>query len=218
LFIKYLGKLLVPVHLNAFYVFHPITSLFEGKGLVSLMVTLAFIASLIVAFKKGKLVFLGLLLVVVPLLPVLYIPALGENTFTDRYLYLPSVGYVLVLAVFLSWAGVKLPRVAMGIITVAVLMAIGVYSVGTIVRNNVWKNDFNLWSDTIRKSPDSEMIHNNLGIAYASKGQLDAAITEYQAALRIYPYYETPIIILVLHMRPRAGWIWQFQNSKRHYA
>ena len=103
LFIQYLEKLLAPLNLNAFYVFHPIPSLFQLKGALSLMATLVFVVLFLIALRKNRVAFLGLLFVAVPLLPVLYIPALGENTFTDRYLYLPSVGYVLLLAIFLSW-------------------------------------------------------------------------------------------------------------------
>jgi hypothetical protein len=171
LFIHYLEKLLLPLDLNAFYVFHPIASLLELKGILSFIGTIVFLVFLCLALKKNSVVFLGLLFVTVPLLPVLYIPALGENTFTERYLYLPSAGYVLVLAVFLSWAMEKLPRAGRGI-TIVSIAIIGLYTAWTIDRNTVWKNNFNLWSDTVKKSPESAMAHDGLGIAYASKGQL----------------------------------------------
>ncbi|HAM53054.1 MAG TPA: hypothetical protein DCP92_21010, partial [Nitrospiraceae bacterium] len=177
LFVRYLEKLLLPINLNAFYVFHPIASLYEVEGASSLMATVLFMLLFPIALKKNRAVFLGLLLVTVPLVPVLYIPALGENTFTDRYLYLPSVGYVLLLAIFLSWVRVRLPRAAKNIVIIF-LMTMGLYTVGTISRNSVWKDNSNLWSDTVRKSPDSTMAHNNSGLAYAFKGQLDMAIAE----------------------------------------
>jgi tetratricopeptide (TPR) repeat protein len=186
LFIQYLNKLLVPINLNAFYVFHPIASLYEVKGALSLMATLVFVVLFPIALKKNRAAFLGLVLMTVPLLPVLYIPALGENPFTDRYLYLPSVGYVLLLAIFFSWVKVKLPRAARNI-TIVFLITIGLYTVGTIKRNNVWKDNSNLWSDAVRKAPDSAVAHNNLGVEYESKGLPDMAITEYQAALRLNP-------------------------------
>ena len=67
------------------------------------------------------------------------------------------------------------------------IVIVGLYTIGTINRNNVWKDSFNLWSDTVKKSPDSPEAHNNLGNAYASQGQLDRAIAEYQTALRLKP-------------------------------
>ena len=186
LFIQYLEKLLVPLNLNAFYVFHPIASLFELKGILSLMATAVFAVLFPIALKKNRVAFLGLLFVTVPLLPVLYIPALGENTFTDRYLYLPSVGYVLLLVIFLSWAKKKLPRAVMSI-TIVFAAIWGLYTIGTITRNNVWKDNLKLWTDTVKKSPDSEIAHDNLGLAYASQGQWDRANAEYQTVLRLKP-------------------------------
>jgi len=186
LFFQYLEKLLIPLNLNAYYVFHPIASLFELNGFLSLIATAAFVGLLVFAIKKNRAAFLGFLFVAVPLLPVLYIPALGDNAFTDRYLYLPSVGYVLLLALFLSWAREKFPRAA-GSITIAFIGIFGLYAVGTITRNNVWQNNVSLWSDTVRKSPDSAQAHTSLGNAYASQGQWDKAIGEFQMALRLDP-------------------------------
>ena len=188
LFVQYLEKLLVPLNLNAYYVFHPIASLFELKGALSLMATVAFVVLLPIAFKKNRVAFLCLLLVTVPLLPALYIPVMGDNTFTDRYLYLPSVGYVLLLAIFLSWAKVKLPS-ATRAVTIVCIIVFGLYAAGTINRNSVWKNNINLWSDTVKKSPDSAMAHSELGLVYASQGQWDRAIAEYQTALWLKPDY-----------------------------
>jgi tetratricopeptide (TPR) repeat protein len=188
LFTQYLEKLLVPLNLNAFYVFHPIASLFEFRGVFSLIVTAGFVVLFCIAFKKNKVVFLGLSFVTVPLLPVLYIPALGENTFTDRYLYLPSVGYMLLLATILLWAKKKLPS-AVRSVTIVFTVMWGLFTVGTVNRNNVWKDNITLWTDTVKKSPGSEVAHNDLGVAYASQGQMDRAIAEYQTVLRLNPDY-----------------------------
>ncbi len=186
LFIRYLEKLLVPLNLSAFYVFHPITSLYELKGAFSLMATAVFVALLLVALKKNRVAFLGLVFVTVPLLPALYIPALAENVFSDRYLYMPSVGFVLLLAIFLSWVGENWPRAAANI-TILFIVMWGLYTVGTVNRNNVWKNSLNLWTDTVGKSPDSAVAHNNLCDVYASQAQWDRATAECQTALRLNP-------------------------------
>ena len=140
------------------------------------------------AYRKDRLLFLSVLFVIVPLVPVFYIKAISGNPFAERYLYLPSFGFVLLLATLLSRTNEKLPRAAKSI-TIVMIVIVGLYSVGTITRNNIWKDNYTLWSDTVKKSPDIAEAHFNLGIAYKSRGQLDMAMAEYRTALRLKPDY-----------------------------
>jgi tetratricopeptide (TPR) repeat protein len=158
------------------------------KGALSFIATVAFLTLIPITLKKNRVVFMGLLFVAVPLLPVLYIPALGENSFAERYLYLPSAGYVILLAAVLLWVKEKLPHTVKSV-TVVLIVLTGLYTVGTVNRNNIWKNNFVLWADTVRKSPDSPFAHTSLGNEYASRGNLDMALAEYQTALRLRPDY-----------------------------
>jgi len=187
LFREYLTSLLWPFNLTFWHTFHPISTLVEANGVISLVVTVIFIVVFaLAAYKKNKIFFIGLLLLIVPLLPAFYIKGISGKPFAERYLYLPSVGYVLLLAILLSWVKDKLPNAAKSIAIVFIIIA-GSYTVGTISRNNVWEDDFHLWSDTVEKSPDSIVAHNELAQAYASRGQLDRAIAEVQKLLLLEP-------------------------------
>jgi len=186
LFIQYLGKLLFPVKLNAFYVFHPISSLLEMKGILSLIGAAAFVLASCAAFRGSKAAFFSLLLIVVPLLPVLYIPGLSVNIFAERYLYLPSVGFVMLPALLVARAGGNHPKWAAGLAAGAVIVA-GLYSMGTVNRNAVWRDDYTLWADTVRKSPDGALAQVNFGQALQMRGRRDEAIEHYQLASRLDP-------------------------------
>jgi len=188
LFREYLTGLLLPFDLNFCHTFHPVISLFEANGMISMIVAVLFLIAAVAAYLKRRLLCFSLLFIVVPLLPVFYIKAISWKPFAERYLYLPSVGFVFLTAIFLSWANEKLPRAARSITIVFIILA-ALYSLGTINRNKVWKDQFNLWSDTVRKSPDSAEAHNNLGNEYAAQGRMDSAVTEFQAALRLKPDY-----------------------------
>lgn len=74
LFSQYLRKLVLPTGLNAFYFFHPISSLTEIKGIISLAVTGVFIVLAFTAFRKSRKAFFALVLIAATLLPALYIP------------------------------------------------------------------------------------------------------------------------------------------------
>ena len=185
LFAQYLWKTLMPVNLNAYYVLHPVSSIFDMKCIVGLIVTIGFIALTYINLKKSKTAFFNLLFVM-PLLPVLYIPALGESAFAERYLYLPSVGFVVLLVMFIAWMETKIPKSAIGMPIIFIAIT-GVYTFGTIDRNTVWRDNYSLFSDTVRKSPDGAKPHNNLGYVLEGRGQIDEAIEQYQIALRLNP-------------------------------
>lgn len=189
LFIQYLEKLILPINLNAFYVLHPISSILEWKGIISIIITINFILAIYFTHKANKLAFFSLLWIVIPLLPVLYIPALGEATFADRYLYLPSVGFVIIVAVGVERiCQLKVLREATVFAIILILIAIiCLYSTGIIKRNYIWKSDYTLWLDTVWKSPGGGSPHYNLGNAYYNQGQFNKAIQEYLTALRLNP-------------------------------
>ena len=186
LFIQYLEKLLFPVNLNAFYVFHPLSSILGMRGILSLIATAAFVIAFYAAFRRRKTVFFCLLLIAVPLLPVLYIPGLSVNIFAERYLYLPSAGFVILSALFVTRTKAKslkrAARLAAGIVIIA-----GLYGMGTVSRNVTWRDNYTLWRDTVKKSPDGALVHVNFGQALQMRGERDKAIEQYQIALRLDP-------------------------------
>jgi tetratricopeptide (TPR) repeat protein len=156
--------------------------------MLGLIVTAAYVASLIVAFKKNKSAFFSLVFIGAPLLPVLYIPALGEASFAERYLYLPSVGFVTLAALLVVRARNSFPR-GVPALNIVLIILIGLYSAATVIRNTAWKDNITLFADTVKKVPDGATPHNNLGHAYESNGQLDKAIVHYRMAVKLKPDY-----------------------------
>jgi Flp pilus assembly protein TadD len=67
------------------------------------------------------------------------------------------------------------------------IMLTVIYAIGTVNRNVIWRDNIILFTDTVGKSPDALVPHNNLGIAYAERGRIDEAINEYITALKINP-------------------------------
>lgn len=186
LFVQYLEKLLLPVNLNVFHVFHPVASLLEARGVLALLITAAFVVLTLITLKKNKMVCFSLLIIAVPLLPVLYIPALGENTFAERYLYLPTFGFVLLLTLLLSRTRVNMPRGFMGLMGIFIML-VALYSIGTVSRNAVWKDNYTLFADTVRKSPDDAMPRIDLGQALLESGRMDEALEQYRIAIKLNP-------------------------------
>jgi protein O-mannosyl-transferase len=187
LFTQYLEMLVFPLNLNAFHVFHPITSLAGPGGILSLAVVTAFILLIYIALKKNRVAALCLLLIVIPLLPVFYIRGIqGGAVFYERYLYLPSFGFVILLALLMERVKEKSIR-GNSIAATAFIVLAGLYAAGTVSRNFDWKDELALFTDTARKSPDGDIPHYDLGYAYLRLGRIDEAISEYQTALKLNP-------------------------------
>lgn len=186
---QYAEKLIYPTNLSALYELHTIKSL-DLDAFAGIAATAAFVAAL-AAFRRKRAVIAGLLMVGLPLLPVLYIPALSTSASADRYLYLPTAGLGIIVGFLLDavFKGKLKPAfsVAAVIMTIAVTTACALSS---FERVSVWKDDLALWSDTVKKSPGSKYAHYNLALAYQVTGDLDRAIGEFKEAIKAAPDYE----------------------------
>jgi protein O-mannosyl-transferase len=187
---QYVGKLLWPVRLCAFYVFPKSwTALLPwvlGGMAAFLVATLIFV----VLWRKAHPASFGLAWFVLTLAPVLNVRWMPAGVFAERYLYLPSVGFCWVLA----WAFRRLWNAASGhakvwqvalASTAAVLAALAVGRIST--RNPDWKDDVQLYRRTLEVSPDAYVIRNNLGEVYWKQGRKQLAEQEWLAALRLDP-------------------------------
>lgn len=184
LFIKYIKKLIVPVNLSFFYPPLQTVNVSDTYFMISVFLTVVFLVCFFVSIRKSKVTSFGLILFLVPLLPAFYIPAVIEGGFGERYLYLPSAGFVILVTLLLSRLRIKALKgdvLPMIIVIPLILM----YSLGTVNRNTVWRDEYSLWSDTVRKSPDSPLPHGALGKALLDKGRIDDAINEFQISLSL---------------------------------
>ncbi|MFI5183732.1 MAG: tetratricopeptide repeat protein [Vicinamibacteria bacterium] len=187
LFELYLRKLAIPLYQNVLYHVPPVTSLLEPRAFLGLVVVAAFVAAAIAAARRSSAVFLSLAFLALPLAPALYLPALTQkpvNAFAERYAYFASVGLVLLAGAALLQVRSRRPR-AYGVAVAAVAVVIVVFAVLTVERNTVWKDNLALWSDSVAKSPQSAIAHENLGYALFYAGRRDEGARELQTALRL---------------------------------
>jgi len=196
---RYLGKLLLPVGLSVIYSFEPVHSALSFMFILGLLASTAFgllICYMYMRNKKKESFFL--IWILIPLLPVLYMPILSVGGFADRYLYLSTVGFAafIGLLIFRIHGGKEGDNGAIDggqyrplTITVMVIILL-FYSAGSIKRAFVWHNDYSLWSDTVLKSPESPNALYNLAWVLHKRGgpgNLDKALKLYEEAIRVKP-------------------------------
>ena len=79
------------------------------------------------------------------------------------------------------------PVVGSPVVFVVLLLALGL-GLLTARRNEDYRSELSIWSDTLAKQPDNARAHTNLGVTWSRMpGQLNQAIAQYEVALRLEP-------------------------------
>jgi tetratricopeptide (TPR) repeat protein len=195
--IKYLKLLLIPVG----YSYQHYTPLVEAATSARFLVPLAallVIAGLIVA-TKSRLVWFATIWFIATLGPALAaIPNFDpEYVVQERYLYLPSIGFCVVLAICIDWLAGRLNRP--GVRWTAPLVSVGlisVFGVASIKQNRVWRDTRSLFANCVAVAPDSAIAHSSYSGTLFSEGQRDAAEAETRRALELDPHCTTAYLNL----------------------
>ncbi len=183
LFSHYVEKVIWPLNLQFWHEFHPIRTI-SATVLISILISVLFLGYSIFAAKRKHPAFLGLLFFIGPLLPAFYISGIeGNNPFAERYLYLPSFGFVLLLAMLFP------RRVTKGraLMTLIVVPLMALYAIETYQRNNIWKDEYTFWTDAVQKSPDGVTPRIALANVFLARGQSDEAIGQLEIAMNLNP-------------------------------
>ena len=182
----YFYKLAIPINLNASYGFDPIYTMYDPRFIGSMIFFLLLLSILFTTFFRNRFSFFLLCWTILPILPVLYIPALGRNPFAERYLYLPSAGFLLLVVYLLdnlhtktNWAWKR------AFVSFAITGVILIFSISTFQRNKVWRDESTLWSDSIKKSPENFVALHRLGRSYLAVGRWENAAEILAKAIRV---------------------------------
>lgn len=185
LFAQYVWKLFAPVNLNYYYVYEPIRAV-GWKPLAAMLLMAAMVVLMFWLRSRQPLLAFSMAWFFLTLAPVLSIPNVGENVFTERYLYIPSLGFCIMA----GWGWLQLRERATTpnarhVLSVALAALFLFYAVQTIRRNPDWNSDLRLFSKTAEQSPHSPTIQMNLGYIYFLHGRVDEAIEYYRRSLAL---------------------------------
>ena len=103
--VSYLRLLILPVDLKTIYAVPIPNSLFDAGMLISIVVIVLIFAILIPAYYRSKMVFFWTFFVLLTLSPVLLPLVISLNfaqtLMSERYLYIPSIGFCILAGMFL---------------------------------------------------------------------------------------------------------------------
>jgi tetratricopeptide (TPR) repeat protein len=184
-YVVYIRQMFWPVGLAVFYP-HPENRLPVWEVSLALIVLVGITAAAFVFRKKAPYFVTGWLWYLSMLVPVIGLVQVGWQGHADRYTYLPQIG----LYVAVTWAVTDLTRswrfqrIALGAAGVLIVAAL---SWSAWLQTSYWRDSETLFTHALAVTSNNDVALNNLGILFLDKGQLDDAISKFQAAIDLRP-------------------------------
>jgi Flp pilus assembly protein TadD len=186
---QYAAKLFWPHPLLAAYVFRKSVSVGDPWVLAGITVSVLAGGLFICLWKRARNYSFAVIWVAVTLAPVLNARWMATNVFTERYLYLPSMGFCALLGgglvfVFRRLAGMRAWRWAL---TAAVIILFIIAGSAIVARNRVWRDDFTLVTQTLAVEPHASYMRLDLGVLEWNLHRKAEAERDWQVALADMP-------------------------------
>lgn len=186
----YLKKFFMPVVLSPLYQLPEPASLYHLSYGLSVGAFLAAVFFL-VKFRRNRWLIFSFFYYLVSIFFLLrYDNVVDKSIVADRYMYLPSLGFCLML-------GAVLDRVARNIkderkpvkqfIYGLVIIIFSVLGVKAHAQAKVWNNGVSLWTEVIKHYPDETSAYNNRGVTYHDQGRYQLALKDFHKAAALNP-------------------------------
>ncbi len=155
-----------------------------------------------VAARRKPYLAVGWLWYVGTLVPVIGIVQVGMQAWADRYAYLPLVGIYIATV----WAAADLvaarPRLRSWFVSgaISVIAALGATA---WVQAGAWRDAESLYTHSLRVTQDNALLHNNLGVVYLDRAELERAGAEFRRAIEIRPSFAAAHVNLGIVLKRR---------------
>jgi len=138
----------------------------------------------ILEFKKHPILSFGILWFLISLSIHSNVLVIKSSLLYEHWLYIPLFGIFLALFYFLhqiSKNKIFFQKILIAFYIVFVILL----GIRTIIRNNDWKDPITFYTKTLKYAPSSYRVLNNLGMAYAEKGEFNEAKKYYLQAIEV---------------------------------
>jgi hypothetical protein len=186
---NYLSLLVFPSHLHIGYT-SSIFSIIDARALIGICI---FAYSAHYAFKirnRNKLIFFAITWFYLTLLPQSNLLYPLSSYMADHWLYLPSVGFFLILAYILFRASEN-NRLKIPVFLAATAITI-FYGTFTLKQNDYWREPIAFYERTLKYVHDNVKLYNNLAVLYFKNGDNEKAISLYKESIRTDPASAIP--------------------------
>lgn len=189
--LAFYARLLVwPFGLSAFYDTRYVSTM--GEAWLPLLLCIAAAAGAAYALyrTRSRTAAFALVLLLLPLAPLMKLDIFFRGEIAhDRYLYLPSVGFALLIGLLFraaeQWLDSSRRRLVLaGAAAVAVL-----FFAATLWQSLYWANNLVLYARGVAIAPDNLIVRNDLANELMQRGNRDLAMAQYRDVLRRDPSF-----------------------------
>jgi len=185
----YLEKLILPTNLSAMYPFPETIAWLSPEFLMPILLFSFFILVVLFSLEETSNLYFGFFFFFFTIIPSLILTTSGSTVAAaDRYMYLPSIGLIYLLAVGfhyiynkISWHQI-LKKI---ILSLLILSMVTSFSYAAYTRSLIWGNSEMLYLDTLSKYPNAIEANYNLGVIYEERGMTEPAIKRYKKAISL---------------------------------
>ncbi|HSB12368.1 MAG TPA: tetratricopeptide repeat protein [Blastocatellia bacterium] len=187
----YARLLIVPYPLSIVYDQTFVESASDPRFWLSAIGVLIVTGSAILLARRNVVAVRALALLILFLLPVLNLKTFRpeESLLHDRYLYVPSIGFSLLIALGVVWVagrwGDQIGRFAFVVLGIIAVVLLGL----TVIQNQTWQNEAAMTSHALAVFPRWPFMHNYLGARHYFSRNLPQAEKEFEEAIRCRPNY-----------------------------
>ncbi|XP_041707875.1 protein O-mannosyl-transferase TMTC1 isoform X2 [Coregonus clupeaformis] len=136
---------------------------------------------------ESREVLVGVLFLVFPFIPASNVFFRVGFVVAERVLYMPSMGYCILVAHGLGRLCSVVGRWGTTALTVSTLLLLLLFSWKTVQQNHIWLSREALFRSGIQTLPHNAKVHYNYANFLKDRGRHQEAIHHYKTALRLYP-------------------------------
>ncbi|HET6328077.1 MAG TPA: tetratricopeptide repeat protein [Planctomycetaceae bacterium] len=182
-YLAYLEKAAYPTNLSVFYP-HPGQAILWTSFAIAAAVLLAVTVGAIKWVRRWPFLFVGWFWYLGTLVPMIGLVQIGTQQMADRYTYFPLIG-VFIAAVWLLWEVIPVGFYRSRVLPFAGVAWLMLLSAITFSQLSYWHDSVTLLRHSQSCTPENSMLHEFLGAALMGDDNLDEAVIEYQAAIRL---------------------------------
>jgi len=236
--LKYILSLVVPYQLSFDYSYAqiPILKISNPIAIISILFYLAMGVYAVLKIKQKDVLAFAILFYLFTLAPVSNIFLIIGSPMAERFMFMPSLGYCIILTYLLiklskseqfksKFNSIKQFFLFNSTLFILVFIIIGLYAAKTLARSQNWKDNITLFEHDAEVVDNSAKAHLSLGCAYlmdlypleknkAKKKQyIDKEIEQFSKAIAIYPNYQDAYMNLAVAYTDKMD----YPNAIRNY-